>query len=376
MMGRLRSTVADRLADPGYRAVQLPFEESLRRRPSDVPGTLLRLRPYADNGGIGAGAGFWRSVHDVSTNFRGRNTSDHHAFEIWFDEGTIRFYLHAADGDAATTFRRRIANTYGDTEVLSIREQPVSPEIEPESYVAGARVHLRKHRYYPIRNHEAEGFEVDPYADLTGEMLSTEASSIVVQVLVRPAKRSWTDADRFRRNGVDDVAHGLRQGTSVGWLHPRRRPATEADERAAMRIEHVRGRPAFHVTIRVLAAAPAPGEAEARARGVASTFRKQYDSSVSQGFIDAPVSSRSTWLHARRLRTFLRDVADRRWRRDGPILTVDELAGVAHLPNESIDTPDVDWKRARRADRLPTEPQTGADTTEVQQANERSLESK
>jgi hypothetical protein len=141
------------------------------------------------------------------------------------------------------------------------------------------------------------------------------------------------------------------------------RPPTEADERAATRIEHLRGRPAFHVAIRVLAAAQEPAEAEAKARGVASTFRKQYDSSISQGFTDSPVAGRSGLLHERRLRSFLRNVADRRWEAHGTILTADELAGVAHLPNQRIQTPDVDWKHARRADQIPPDSQHPGDAS-------------
>jgi len=73
--------------DPQYDATQLPIDEPLVQPPESAPGILLRIRPFKENQGVVDGAGLLQSVHDVTTNFRGKNTSDHHSFEVWFDEG-------------------------------------------------------------------------------------------------------------------------------------------------------------------------------------------------------------------------------------------------------------------------------------------------
>ncbi|WP_394298911.1 hypothetical protein [Halostagnicola sp. A56] len=36
-------------------------------------------------------------------------------------------------------------------------------------------------------------------------------------------------------------------------------------------------------------------------------------------------------------------------------MTVDELAGVAHIPNAEIETPKIDWRYTQRGDRLPSD---------------------
>lgn len=67
---------------PQYEATQLKIDEPLVQQPENAPGTLLRIRPYKENQGVVDGAGLLQSVHDVTTNFRGKNTSDHHSFEV------------------------------------------------------------------------------------------------------------------------------------------------------------------------------------------------------------------------------------------------------------------------------------------------------
>lgn len=344
-------------SSPQYEATQLEFgeEESFVQQQADTPGLLLRIRPYKENDGVVDGAGVLQSVHDVTTSFRGKNTSDHHSFEVWFDEGKISFYMHAATEAAADKFRRRVGNNYANSEIFPVEEGYAFPVIGSDEYVAGAWLEMEKIPYYPIRHHNSEGFETDPYGEITSEMLSLDESTVVTQVVFRPAKQSWTDGDRFKHNSVDELAHALRQGTSVGWLNPRTRPASEKDKQAAKTIEQQRGQQAFHVNIRVLAASSEQAEAEARARGVAGMFRKYYNAITEQGLDDNPVWHRKERKRAERLRRFLHRMRDREWIDRRMIMTVDELAGVAHIPNAEIETPKIDWRYTQRGDRLPSD---------------------
>ena len=359
---------------PQYEATQLPIDDPLVQQPENVPGILLRIRPFKENQGVIDGAGLLQSVHDVTTNFRGKNTSDHHSFEVWFDEGKIKFFMHAATAAAADKFRRRVGNNYANSEVFPVKDRYAFPRIDPAEYVAGAWLEMEKAPYFPIRHHNAEGFEMDPYGEITSEMLSLDDSTVVTQVVFRPAKQSWTSGDRFKHNSVDDLAHALRQGTSVGWLNPRTRPASEKDKQAAKTIEQQRGQQAFHVNIRVLAISSDEDEAEARARGVAGMFRKYYNAITEQGLDDMPVWHRKEAKRATQLHQHVSRMADREWIDRRMIMTVDELAGVAHIPNNEIETPNIDWRYTQRGDRVPAdavqyEESTASDSPERRQAN-------
>ncbi|WP_323174741.1 hypothetical protein [Natrialba sp. PRR66] len=342
---------------PQYEATQLSFneQEAFVQQPETAPGTLLQIRPFKENQGVVDGAGLLQSVHDVTTNFRGKNTSDHHTFEVWFDEGKIKFYMHAATEAAADKFRRRVGNNYANSEVFPVENGAAFPIIEPKEYVAGAWLEMEKIPYYPIRHHNSEGWETDPYGEITSEMLSLDDSKVVTQVVFRPAKQSWTDGDRFKHNSIDDLAHALRQGASVGWFNPRTRPASEKDKQAAKTIEQQRGEQAFHVNIRVVAISSNKDEAEARARGVAGMFRKYYNAITEQGLDDTPVWHRKEGKRARQLRQHVDRMATREWINRRMIMTVDELAGVAHIPNSEIETPNIDWRYTQRGDRIPAD---------------------
>lgn len=355
MIGRLRARLAEAIGSPEHRAVQLPIAEPIRTRPNDVPGELLRLRPYADNDGMPAGATLLRSVYDPSITRLGRNVSDHHAFEVWCHDGSISFYVHATDERAKAEFRRRLANTYPDAEVVAVTDEHAFPTVDPSAYVAGATVDLRRHHYFPIRHHDGDGFASDPYSQLTGEMLSTAETSVVLQTVFRPAKRTWAEAGRIGADSVDDLAHGLRQGRSVGWLNPRTRPPSDEDERIATRLERQAGRLGFHANVRVLVVSNDPREASTRLRGIEDALGTQYDTAAGQGLEADPITHWSDRLQARRLQSFVERTIDRQWVDREMVLTVHELAGLAHLPNEEIGTPNVDWRHASRGDWIPAD---------------------
>ncbi len=335
-----------------YTAVQL--DESYTQTVDETPGVLLAIRPYKDNQGIVDGAAMLQSLHDVRTKgFRSKNVSQHHSFELWFDEAKLKFYIHAADEDAADKFRRRVANSYSNTQVFWVEGGNAFPQIRPDDYIAGAELDLNRHYYYPIRNHQGEGFERDPYGEVTSEMLTTPETRVVVQVVFRPAKNDWTEGDGgllSRDEGVDDVAEGLRSDQVVGWLNPRTRDASKKDREAADIVEMQRGQYGFHTNMRILAASPDKYEAESRARGVAGMFTRYYNTMTEQGFTDAPVPTSDHPAFIEKLHT-------REWEDREMILSVNELAGAAHIPNKEIETPKIDWRYAQRGGEVPADSQ-------------------
>lgn len=320
--------------------------EGITQSVDEVPGTLLRIVPYKENEGITGAARLLQAIHDVQTEgwLRRKNVSDHHAWELWFDDGKIKFFLHTATPEAAEKYITRVESSYSDSNIFTVDNGRAFPPISHDDYVAAAELDLERHHFYPIRHFRAEGFEHDPYSEVTSEMLSTEDSSVVVQVVFRPEPTDWANNDGggFLRRGVsvDDVAESIKQGQVVGWRDSRVRDPTKKDKDAAKIIEQQRGKYAFNVNLRVIATSPDKGEAEARCEGVAGMFTRYYNSQTEQGFEATPVSSA-------RLREVIGDFHERAWDNRDTILTIDELAGAAHIPNEEIETPNIDWKTTR-----------------------------
>ncbi len=334
-----------------YEATQL--RESITQSVDEVPGTLLRIIPYKENEGITGAARLLRAIHDVQTEgwLRRRNISDHHSFELWFDEGKVKFLLHAATPEAAEKYTTRVESTYSNSDIVIVGDGHGFPSVTPDDHVATADLRLEKHHFYPIRHFRAEGFEHDPYSEITSEMLSTEDSRVVVQVVFRPEPTDWANNDGgglLRRGvSVDDVAESLKQGQVVGWNDSRVRDASAKDKEAAKIIEQQRGKYAFNTNIRVIAISPDPDEAEARCEGVSGMFTRYYNSRTEQGFEALPTPPS-------RVQDVLIDCQQRKWEDEEIILTIDELAGAAHIPNEEIETPNIDWKNTQRGTRVPT----------------------
>ncbi|RBI58312.1 hypothetical protein DMJ13_27330 [halophilic archaeon] len=311
----------------------------------ETPGVLLQVQPHAENDGMADAKGVLQSVHDVVTNWRGKNISDSHTYELWFDGERIRFFMHAATERSADKFRRRVGNNYSNSAVFRAGGEGF-PRLSEGDYLAGARLDLDRHYYYPIRHfRDGEGFEKDPYGEVTSEMLSTADTTVVVQVAFRPVPGGWTEGG-WRGDSVDDVAESLRDGNVVGLLSPRVRDASSKEKAAAKVVEQQRGQQAFSANIRVLAASPDQAEAEARARGVAGMFVKYYNATTEQGFIADAVEDTPGLVD---------EMHARKWHDREMILTVDELASAAHIPNEDIETPRIDWKHTQEGSRVPAD---------------------
>lgn len=322
-------------------AVRLGYDERVVYE--DSPGVLLRIRPHKDNDGIEDGEQMLQALHEVRTDLLGRNRSPAHSFEVWFHESRLAFHLHAASRDAAEKFKRRFRNTYPNTDIHEVAGGPTLPPIDADDYVAGAVVDTEAMPYYPIRSYEDEGFAQDPYGDILAEMVSDEDTSVVTQVVFRSAKPDWTRGSLLGRDSVDEIAEAKRQGSSVGWLNPEIRDPSEKDREAARIIEQQRGEQGFHVNLRVLVASPDRQEARMRASGVASMFGKFYNSVTEQGLRSIPVGANLFVPSRRAVRKHLKRVHERQWVDRDTIMTPAELAGLAHVPNDDVNMPAVDW---------------------------------
>lgn len=323
-------------------AVQLGNDEPLVQH--DPPGVLLRVRPFKENEGIVDGDSLLQTLHDVKTSMIGRNVSDAHAFEIWYHEGRLMFHLHAADRNAAEKFERRVRATYPNIDVHEVEGEATLPPIGPEDHVAAAYTTMTEDYYLPIKNHESEGFEHDPYSEILAEMVSTDDTRVITQVVFRAAKNSWTQGGLLNGQSVDEYADGVRKGEVVGWMNPDVRDPSKKDKEAARVIEEQRGKQGFHVNIRAVAISPDKHEAQVRANGVAKLYGKFYNSVTEQGLNPVPVGG-GMGSTRKKVKSFMENVRERNWTDRDMIMTTAELAGVAHIPNEDVSVPAVDWSK-------------------------------
>ena len=295
-MGLLSLFQSDDPEERVYEAHHL--EADLKPGTSNLPGTLLDIRPYRDNDGIRAGANLLQTLHDVYIK-EGENVSDAHSFEVWFDKGMFRFRMYARNDRAKERFERRVKNVYSNSEVSEMENAPALPELEEGYYVSGVELEEQRHTFLPIRHHEADGFpHGDPYSDILGEMATLDDSIVVLQVVFKPARQDWTDNGPDGRS-VEDVANDLRSPeveslTSLSAWNPLHEleeyEPTPEDRKAAKTVLNQKGEQGFHVDIRILTASKSEREAVERARGVGTLFSKVYSNNAEQRLVDQPIT--------------------------------------------------------------------------------------
>ena len=256
-----------------------------------------------------------------------------------------------------------------------VDDGPPVPPVPLSGTSTGGVLRLASADWYPLRTQH----DVDPARPLLAAMSALQAGETAcVQVLARPASRhrarkARSAAAKLRNPGqgtsgwagwVGDVADlaaptsgngGRRRGGGrsggrggYGWVDP----WLLTDLRA---VKEKTSQPLFEVNIRYAVVAQEDEEAGPDDRGRRSRVRGLADG-VASAF-GAHTGRNRLGRHRIRLRDTARVLARRRLRR-GFLLSVTELAALAHLPYDTL-LPGLEASAARRVAPLPRVPTTG-----------------
>ncbi|WP_114578619.1 type IV secretory system conjugative DNA transfer family protein [Saliphagus sp. LR7] len=213
---------------------------------------------------------------------------------------------------------------------------------------------------------DIEGFENDPYGSITAEMIGERESDVVsdiaVQTIFEPAPGDWWKGGLLGTS-IDDVADELKSPTKEfgmvdalkyeakpeqSTLEGETREASEKDRTASKIVREQRGEKGFRLNVRILAVSDDPDQATARVEETAQMFDGYYESATEQGFEICPQWDKK--LRKTLNRAFGRERADRRM-----IMGVRAAAGLMHIPNDTINTQDVDWSLTSHAGDVPAD---------------------
>ncbi|MFC6732370.1 hypothetical protein [Haladaptatus sp. DYSN1] len=308
---------------------------------------LIRVRPYPETDGIAAGPRFLRDFHTAPAGSLHRGNAPVYAAEIWFTDGKLQFYLRAPDPQDAIAL---VNAHYPNSDTQQITDAGF-PDISPGQYVAGCHLELRHNAAYPVKHLDSRPpLDDDPYRTILSRLIGGDDETAILQVVFMPVTQTWTNRGLLGRFGGGNVAHiaeARRQGTVEGYLHPQVFQSKH-DTQAADDVVAQLGRPAFATTIRVVTAASNASTAEHRLSRVADAVTALDHEHTNQGFLPRyssashlPAVLEATGMRAltptsRLKRTF--------WGRRN-VLTLRELTGLVHLPNEEVENPTVDWSR-------------------------------
>jgi len=348
---------------------------NLREKVPDEP--LIQLQPRKDNPGLEHGPELVRSLWHHRTDKYGRNVSPVNSFEIWFDEGEIRFYFHPDTLQQKNSGRKHFEDKFPGTRMEE--ESNPFPQINKGDYIAGAKMTLSNNFVRPLRlpsGPDAAAFSRDPFGSLTSDMVvenertktgqrvDSEDVRMVVQILFQPVSRKWSKGGFFGTD-VNDYADELKQPKQktgfdqtlrmIAGMEPGVRKPTAKDKKTARMVSELRGQPAYLFRLRAICISPYEDMAKQHAERVCEVF-EMYDNPVTE-------QSLKTIPHGGdSLRRMLEKIASREMCYSGiakltsgkDLLSIPELAGMVHLPNESVETPEINWTTMQKGAGVPT----------------------
>jgi len=298
---------------------------------------------------------------------KGQLFQDYFSFEIASREKYIQFYVYVPV-HLKDFLEGQIYSQYPTAEIAEVDDYVL------ESYenitagklkLTGTELKLNNLDVYPIKTFQ--NFEVDPLAGITGVLSKVDKEEeIWIQVLIKPVSDAWQSksishiqgmkSGTTNREGVvvSIFNHFLRFlggifSTIISGVTPEAAQAEASKEEAKLSgtqeeglkgVETKATKLGFETKIRILCLAPLEPTARAKLTSTVAAF-KQFNLLNLNGFQIGKIETNLQFYEFYRWRAFLDP---------GYILNIEELASVYHLPNVSVETPNIVWAGSKKGE--------------------------
>ena len=358
LASRARNWYAD-LRGSGYRAAEVSREDREALREAIGEGKLLRVAPYPENQGMKGSEEFLQNIHDpIKAWFGLKNRSRVESFEIWFEDGEVSFQYYLPDREdrqREQNYRSLIDAEYTKSRVSGVNG--LFPAVGEGEYIAGAEFDLKRMRHFPIRSVDGIAeFVFDPYRALISSITGDLQNRVVLQFVYKSALDSWSEGGPTgklnpRKPSVADISERVREGRyEEGIVEDELHEPSREERGIAEVIADQRDKPAYHVNVRLLTISPNKSDAEQKARTIATTIKNEYSEVRGQKLVPSEMRGEETLALADRM--VRRDFVDR-----NITLTIPELSGLAHIPNQSIEIDAVQWDQSEQFGQVPPQAQ-------------------
>jgi len=311
------------------------------------------------------------SIHGIlGSNRRGEDVI---SFEIISTEKEgIRFFV-VAPQHLARFIEGQIYAQYPNADIEYVKDYTSSNEAEDEKeiFVTSGEIEMEKDSIFPIKTFR--NFDVDPLAAITGAMSElNNHEKVWLQIIVRPISNIWQEKSK-------EYITAIKEGKSLGGAtfaelvsklakgvgdalntDPNAKPAAKeivkllpGQEEELSEIETKMLKVGFEFKIRVVTKSESKLRSEQLLRDVVASF-KQFTTAHLNNLVYADSTQTGLEMYENFLK---RNIGD-----DGDILNIEELASLYHLPNISVETPNIAWSRSRKLEppmNLPREYEEG-----------------
>ncbi len=277
------------------------------------------------------------SLHSIYKRgrFKFLHPQSHITFEVVGKPGDIRFYISCPE-KLKELVERQIYGAYPGASVDPVEEYNIFSE---KGKVAYSWLTAKSESYKPIKTFKE--LSTDPLSSITSALAKLKVGEgVAIQLLIVPADNKWQSSGK-----------GFVSGTKKSESDPEK-ANYKVNAQTLEAIENKCSKPGFETHIRIVAVAPSKEEAKSHLTNI-KTALSQFES---------PWNS----LKSKKIRFqkwFMIDFIYRYQpifqKKNSSILSSEELAGIFHFPNKTIETPGIHWIRAKRAPSPPNMPQEG-----------------
>lgn len=297
------------------------------------------------------------SIHGVlGSNKRG---ADVISFEVISTEKDGIRFLVVAPQHLSRFIEGQIYAQYPNADIEYVKDYTVLSEDEKdvEIYVTSGEIEMEKDSIFPIKTFR--NFEVDPLAAITGAMSELNRyEKVWLQVIVRPISNIWQEKSK-------EYITAIKEGKSLGGpsfselvsklakgvgdalqTDPNAKPTAKeivkllpGQEEELSEIETKMLKVGFEFKIRVVTKAESKLRSEQLLRDVVASF-KQFTTAHLNNLTYAQPSGTGKEIYENYIK---RDIGN-----EMDILNIEELASLYHLPNISVETPNIAWSRSRK----------------------------
>lgn len=272
------------------------------------------------------------------------------------EEDGIKFFVVAPE-HLSRFIEGQIYAQYPNADIQYVQDYTRVVSGSEETFVTTGEIEMEKDYIFPIKTFRS--FEVDPLAAITGAISElNRGEKAWLQIIVRPVSNYWQDRSKNYITAIRDGKDP--NGTSIGKAlvslvkgmskalvespdgkeHKEVVKLSPGQEEELNEIENKMLKVGFEFKVRVVTKAPTKVRSEQILRDIVASF-KQFTTAHLNNFIHALPEKDGKEMYEDYARRFLSsDELD--------IINIEELASLYHLPNISVETPNIAWSRARK----------------------------
>lgn len=250
------------------------------------------------------------------------------AFEIVAKHGEIGFYVHVPLS-LKDLIEKQIYANYPNADISVVDEPNV---FSKDGKVAYAAIVQKEPAYYPLRTYkELPNDSISAITSALSKMSENEGA--IIQLLIRPAVSNW------KKIGKSYVSDTRKKETNP------EKASYKVDQKTLDKIDEKCSRPGFEACLRFVVNSSSMDLANMHLRNIKGAF-SQFNSDLNL-FTKVRILLKPTFMFNFVYRMF--PIIDFwRWRSIS-IFSPDELATLFHLPNKTVETPNISWLNAKRA---------------------------